>query len=201
MRYGYAALGGCAGSTEHLHLGLPFFEDPSLLTWLLAAGLILGCIATIQSSASRGIVCPSCCMSPTFFCSCFACCPTPPIQQTLARIRLLPPLSGLCSGFRELLAVVDSVLDLRLPQLAVECFLCARHKRRRGPESRAIAAFRTGRFAFVVPTLLSVIVTCALWSGVVVYGSDKLKAFDEVTMEVADNGPSSSNTCQSSSPK
>lgn len=44
-------------------------------------------------------------------------------------------------------------------------------------KARAIAAFRTGRFAFAVPAILFVIVTCALWSGILVQGSYKLKAF------------------------
>ena len=58
-------------------------------------------------------------------------------------------------------------------------------------KARAIAAFRTGRFAFAVPALLFVIVTCALWSGVVVGGSDKLKAFEGVDTSVETRSPTS----------
>jgi hypothetical protein len=54
--------------------------------------------------------------------------------------------------------------------------------------ARAIAAFRTGRFAFAIPAILFVIVTCTLWSGVVTYGSYKLKAFDGVTLDAATTG-------------
>jgi hypothetical protein len=49
--------------------------------------------------------------------------------------------------------------------------------------SRAAAAFRTGRFAFAVPAILFMIVTTALWSGVVVYGSEKLKVFDGLRLD------------------
>lgn len=49
---------------------------------------------------------------------------------------------------------------------------------------RATAAFRTGRFAFAVPAILFVIVTSVLWSGVLVYGSYKLRAFEHVPCEV-----------------
>jgi hypothetical protein len=48
-------------------------------------------------------------------------------------------------------------------------------------KARSIAAFRTGRFAFAVPAILFVIATCALWSGVLVLGSFKLKAFSRVS--------------------
>jgi len=54
--------------------------------------------------------------------------------------------------------------------------------------ARAIAAFRTGRFAFSVPAILFVVVTCALWSGIVAYGSYKLKTFDAVTLDAAQSG-------------
>jgi hypothetical protein len=47
--------------------------------------------------------------------------------------------------------------------------------------ARAIAAFRTGRFAFAVPAVLFLIVTTALWSGIVVYGSKQLNAFGSIT--------------------
>jgi hypothetical protein len=58
-------------------------------------------------------------------------------------------------------------------------------------KARAKAAFRTGRFAFAVPAILFSIVTCTLWSGVVVYGSEKLKAFDGVSPSVAKSGAAS----------
>jgi hypothetical protein len=54
--------------------------------------------------------------------------------------------------------------------------------------ARAHAAFRTGRFAFAVPAILFVIVTSVLWSGVLAGGSDRLKAFDEVTVCDASSG-------------
>jgi hypothetical protein len=56
-------------------------------------------------------------------------------------------------------------------------------------KARAIAAFRTGRFAFAVPAILFVIATCALWSGVVVYGSDKLQAFQGVNTATEKSEP------------
>lgn len=52
-------------------------------------------------------------------------------------------------------------------------------------KARAIAAFRTGRFAFAVPAILFVIATCALWSGILVYGSYKLEAFDRAACDPA----------------
>jgi hypothetical protein len=57
--------------------------------------------------------------------------------------------------------------------------------------ARARAAFRTGRFAFAIPAILFVIVTCGLWSGVLVGGSDRLQAFEEVKPETVDQGLSS----------
>jgi hypothetical protein len=50
--------------------------------------------------------------------------------------------------------------------------------------ARATAAFRTGRFAFAVPAILFVIITSILWSGVLVYGSYELKAFEFVPCDV-----------------
>jgi hypothetical protein len=64
-------------------------------------------------------------------------------------------------------------------------------KKDRCRKARAIAAFRTGRFAFAVPALLFVIVTCALWSGVVAGGSDKLKVFEGVDSSVELRSPTS----------
>jgi hypothetical protein len=58
--------------------------------------------------------------------------------------------------------------------------------------ARAIAAFRTGRFAFSIPAILFVVVTCVLWSGIVVYGSDKFNAFAAVPREAKDGGGSAS---------
>ena len=58
--------------------------------------------------------------------------------------------------------------------------------------ARAVAAFRTGRFAFAMPAILFMIVTTAFWAGIVVYGSDKLKVFDGLELGKVQQGLSSS---------
>lgn len=55
-------------------------------------------------------------------------------------------------------------------------------------KARAIAAFRTGRFAFAVPTVLFLVVTTALWAGVIVSGSKNLGAFEGVNRNDVDQG-------------
>ncbi|MGA2420938.1 MAG: hypothetical protein ABSG69_12705, partial [Candidatus Acidiferrum sp.] len=51
---------------------------------------------------------------------------------------------------------------------------------------RARSALRTGRFAFAIPASLFLVVTIAIWSGVVEYGSSKLHLFDSVPKPLAE---------------
>jgi hypothetical protein len=176
------------------HLGLPFFETLLLLSWLLAAGLILGWIASKYNPLRPGALFLSIVLYvANLLLFLFYLLPhaanTTDIGQNQVATASLWAVQWI---FGELLLSWTLCLICAFISWPLSAFCVHGIKEDKSRKSRAIAAFRTGRFAFAVPTLLFVIVTCALWSGGVVYGSDKLKAFDGVTMEVADNGPSSS---------
>jgi hypothetical protein len=61
-------------------------------------------------------------------------------------------------------------------------------------QCRARSAFRTGRFAFAIPASLFLVVTIAIWSGVIEYGSSKLHLFDYVSKPAT---PAAGNSCPS----
>jgi hypothetical protein len=69
--------------------------------------------------------------------------------------------------------------------------LCQAKIKNADQKGRAAAALRTGRLAFALPGLLFLIVTLALWTAIVVTGSEKLHAFDKVKHETAAAGPTS----------
>jgi hypothetical protein len=176
---------------------VPFCEALLVLGWLLTAGLIVGWIAWKYNPLRPGVF--------YLYIGLYL------INLFGFLFRLLPhaakasvhPVSTASLWavqwiFGELL--VSWVLCLLCAFLSWPLSELCKHgiskKDQSGKErsARATSAFRTGRFAFAVPAILFVIASCALWSGVVVYGSDKLKAFDEVTKPEAMLGPSSSNT-------
>jgi hypothetical protein len=174
------------------HLGLPFFETLLLLTWLLTAGLVLAWIAMKFNPLRPGAF-PLAIALYVVNLSLF-------LFYLLPDAARLPVVAQNPVATASLWAVQWIFGELLL--FLVLCLLCAfigwplsafcvyGIKKDKSRKARAIAAFRTGRFAFAVPAILFVIVTCTLWSTVVVYGSDKLKAFDGVPTSIAEAGPS-----------
>lgn len=179
-------------------VGIPFFETLLLLGWLLSAGLILGWIAWNYDPLRPGAFKLSIGLYV--------------VNLFWFLFYLLPNAAGTTDvgqnqvATASLWAVQWIFGELLLTWIL--CLLCAlfswplsefcKHGINQGDDlgkdraARANAAFRTGRFAFALPAILFLIATCALWAGVVVYGSDKLKAFEGVTTDVAKSGPSSS---------
>jgi hypothetical protein len=195
MCFGMLLLSGLAWLYNCIfQLELPFFETLLLLSWLLAAGLILGWIAIKYNPLRPGALFLSIVLYVAdvllflFYLLPHAANTTDIGQNQVAAASLW----AVQWIFGELLLSWTLCLICALLSWPLSAFCVHGIKNDKSRKSRAVAAFRTRRFAFAVPTRLFVIVTCALWSGVVVYGSDKLKAFDGVTTEVGDNGPSSS---------
>jgi hypothetical protein len=180
------------------HLRIQFSEMLLLLGWLLAAGLIHGWIAWKYNPLRPGAL---------------------PLAIALYLANLLWFLFYLLPhaasaqhvGQNQIATASFWAVQWIFAELVVAwtvCLLCAllswplsafcKHAIDRADQrgkdrfARATAAFRTGRFAFAVPAVLFLIATCALWSGLVVYGSDKLNAFEGVSAEVAASGLSSS---------
>lgn len=174
-----------------LHVNFPLWETLLLLTWLVAAGLILAWIASMFEPVRPGafwltIVLYS--VNTLFFLG-----------------YLLPQAFEIDEGGRSQVATASLwAVQWIFGELSLSWILClflaliswplgslcihGIEKTDRARRSRALAAFRTGRFVFAVPAVLFMIVTCALWAGVVVYGSDKLKAFEDVSLGAAQSG-------------
>lgn len=180
---GVLALSGLAFLYNHvICVGIPFFETLLLLTWLLAAGLILGWIAWKYDPLRPGALKLAIALY---------------IVNLFWYLFYLLPLAG---GSRDQVATASLwAVQWIFGELLITwilCLLCAllswplselcKNGINRDDQlgknrlARATAAFRTGRFAFAVPALLFVIITCALWSGVLVTGSRTLNAFDGV---------------------
>jgi hypothetical protein len=177
--------------------GIPFCEALLLLVWLLTAGLVVGWIAFKYDPLRPGVF--------KLYIGLYL------VNLFGFLFRLLP--HAVTAGHNPVATASLWAVQWIFGELLVSWVLCllfailswplsefCKHGINKGDQSgkeraaRATAAFRTGRFAFAVPAILFVIATCALWSGVVVYGSDKLKAFNEVTTPEAMLGPSSSKT-------
>jgi len=174
------------------HLELPFFETLLLLTWLLAAGLILGWIAMKFDPLRPGAFPLAIALYVAnlflfmFYLLPNAASPSVAGQSPVASASLW----AVQWIFGELLVYWVLCLNCAFIGWLLSTFCVYGIKKDDSRKARAIAAFRTGRLAFAVPAILFVIVTCTLWSAVVVYGSDKLKAFDGVTTDVPQSGPS-----------
>jgi hypothetical protein len=69
--------------------------------------------------------------------------------------------------------------------------ICIRKIKDHSQEARAIAAFRTGRFAFALSAMFFLIVTCGLWSSATYFASRKLHTFDNVSYGLEKQGPTS----------
>lgn len=190
---GTAILSGIAYRYVHgFGVGTSFYQTLLLLSWLLTGGLLLAIVAKEFEPLRPGAFALSIVLYS--------------VNVLWFLLYLLPHLSRHAAS-----PAIDSSNQLATASLwAVQsmfgelviawtlCLLCAllswplsalckfaiRHDRLR--YGRATAAFRTGRFAFAVPAILFVIVTSVLWSGVLVYGSYKLRAFERVPFAVAD---------------
>jgi hypothetical protein len=177
--------------------GIPFCEALLLLVWLLTAGLAIGWIAFKYDALRPGVFKLYIGLYIVNLFG-FIFCLVPHAVRASHNPVATASLWAVQWIFGELL--VSWVLCLQCAILSWPLSEFCKNGINKGVQSgkeraaRATAAFRTGRFAFAVPAILFVIVTCALWSGVVVYGSDKLKAFNEVTTPEAMLGPSSSKT-------
>lgn len=196
---GVLVLGGLACLYNRIfRVGIPCFETLLLLGWLLAAGLILGWIAWKYDPLRPGAFKLSIGLYV--------------VNHFWFLFYLLPHAAGTTGvGQNQVAAASLWAVQWIFGELLLTwilCLLCAlfswplselcKHGINQDDDlgkdraARATAAFRTSRFAFALPAILFVIATCALWAGVVVYGADKLKAFDGVTTDVAKLGPSSS---------
>jgi len=191
---GALLLSGLACLYNHIfHLQLPLSETLLLLGWLLAAGLILGWIASLFDPLRPGVFWLAVALYVfNLFLFLFYLLPhaarTSGVGQNQVATASLWAVQWI---FGELLlswilCLLSALLSWPLGVLCIHGI----EKSDISRKARAIAAFRTGRFAFASPAILLMIVTCALWSGVVVDGSHKLKAFDGVPPCVANLGSS-----------
>ena len=173
------------------HLELPFFEVLLLLTWLLAAGLILGWIATKFDPLRPGAFPLAIALYvANLFLFLFYLLPAANVPDAGQNSVATASLWAVQWIFGELLVYWVLCLLCAFIGWPLSTFCIYGIKKDDSRKARAIAAFRTGRFAFAIPAVLFVIVTCTLWSAVVVYGSDKLKAFDGVPTKAPTSGPS-----------
>jgi hypothetical protein len=179
---GVVVLGGVACLYKQVcHLEIPFFETLLLVTWLLAAGLILAWIAWKYDPLRPGAFKLSIALYVVnLFWFLFYLLPNAAGHDQVATASLW----AVQWMFGELLLSWIFCLLSALLHWPLSVFCIHGIKKDSARKARAKAAFRTGRFAFAVPAILFVIVTCALWSGVVVYGSGKLKAYDRVSPTV-----------------
>jgi hypothetical protein len=172
---------------HYFQLGISFPESLLVLNWLLTAGLMLGLVAKKFDELRPGAFV----LSVVIY----------GLDALLFLLYLLPRAARLHVAAENQLATASLwAVQWIFGELVLAwllCLVCAflgwwplSWLCKRGIENdnsrlaRAIAAFRTGRFAFAVPATLFVIVTSVLWSGVLVYGSNKLRAFEGVPQEV-----------------
>jgi hypothetical protein len=190
---GTLALSGIGYSYNRIFdLQLSFWETLLVFGWLLAAGLVIAWIGKKFDPLRPGAFWVAVILYAA--------------NVSLFLFYLLPDAHARGAGESELATAALWAVQWIFGELLLSwifCLLCALISwplsalcvlgtRKDLPrKARAIAAFRTGRFAFAVPAILFVIVTCILWSGVVVYGSDKLKTFDDVSPTIANSGTSS----------
>jgi hypothetical protein len=189
---GVLVLGGLACLYNRvMRAGIPFFETLLLLSWLLAAGLILAWIAWKYDPLRPGALKLAIALYViNLLWFLFYLLPhavrAPEVGQNQVATASLWAVQWI---FGELLLTWILCLLCALLSWPLSAFCKHGIKNDEPRKARSIAAFRTGRFAFAVPAILFVIATCALWSGVVVYGSDKLHAFQGVTTATAQSQP------------
>jgi hypothetical protein len=192
---GILILGGLACLYNSFHPEVDFCQILLLLSWLTISGVLLGWVAWKFNQLRPGayalsIVLYAINVYGFLFCllphahNQFATASLWAVQWIFGELLLSWILCLLCAFFT-------------LP-LAVFCTWFVRpeggetRERAKERKARAFAAFRTGRFAFSIPAILFVVVTCVLWSGIVVYGSDKFNAFAAVPPDAKDQGASAS---------
>lgn len=193
---GILILGGLAcGYNSIFHPGVSFDQTLLLIGWLTIAGVILGWVAWKFNQLRPGAFALSIFLyAGNAGCFIFFLLPHAQgriataslwaVQWIFGELLLSWMLCLLCAFFTWPLAIICTSFIGPVGEESQE-----RAKERK---ARAIAAFRTGRFAFSVPAILFVIVTCVLWSGIVVYGSDKFNAFAAVPMDAQDQAASAS---------
>jgi len=191
---GVLVLSALAGLyNQAFDIQLPFLEVLLLFGWLLAAGAILGVIGKKYDPLRPGAFWLAIALylaNVSFFL--FYLLPHAAATAGVDNAVATASLWAVQWIFGELL--ICWILCLLSALLAWPLSMFCVHgigddtPPRKARRARATAAFRTGRFAFAVPAILFMIVTCALWSGVVVYGAGKLKAFDAVSLPVATQG-------------
>jgi hypothetical protein len=195
---GILILGGVACLYNcYVHSKISFSETLSLIIWLTIAGTLLGWVGWKFEQLRPGAYVVSIVLfviNAAWFL--FYLLPNAQGQFAVASLWAVQWIFG------ELLLswILCLLCALLARPLAIfcTCTIRPRHQKGEKPEktiertkerkARATAAFRTGRFAFSIPAILFVIVTCALWSGIVAYGSYKLKTFDAVTLTTARSG-------------
>jgi hypothetical protein len=150
-----------------------------LLSWLVLAGVVIFLISRKFAEMRPGadwVAGVSYVINAAFFIGYFVRVaergPAPAATAALTTVRVVFGELALCW----LLCLVAALAAWLLGSLCV-----SQARRNTARQSRARAALRTGRFAFAIPASLFLVVTLALWSGVVEYGSHKLHLFDKVT--------------------
>jgi hypothetical protein len=171
--------------------GLPFGQTLLLLCWLAAAGLLLFWIAKKYVPLRPGVVGLTIVL---YMCNAvfFLVYLVPHATSAVQDSRYQLPTASLWAVqwlFGEIsicwiLCLLASLISWPLGAFCIRGI----DKADSGRKARAMAAFRTGRFAFAVPAVLLMIITTAFWAGAVVYGSGKLKAFEGVQVSVIQNG-------------
>jgi hypothetical protein len=171
--------------------GLPFGQTLLLFCWLLTAGLLLFWIAKKYVPLRPGVVGLTLVL---YVCNAlfFLFYLVPHAISAVQDSKYQLPTASLWAVqwlFGELsicwvLCLLASLIGWPLGAFCIRSI----NKDDSGRKARAMAAFRTGRFAFAVPAVLFMIITTAFWSGAVVYGSGRLKAFEGVQVCVVQNG-------------
>ena len=168
-------------------MGLPFWEALFLWCWMITAGLVLGYLAAKFEDLRPGAFWLTVFLylvNAAFFLAYLL----PSASELLAsppNVGSQLPTASLWAvqaifGELSVCWIVCLLAALISWPLGMVCLSRIPKSDTTGRRARAVAAFRTGRFAFAVPAVLFMIVTTAFWAGIVVYGSDKLKAFEGV---------------------
>jgi hypothetical protein len=199
---GILILGGVACLyNRYFHIKVPLSQTLLLIIWLTIAGALLGWVGWKFDQLRPGAYALSIVLYVVnagwflFYLlpraqSQFAVASLWAVQWIFGELLLSWILCLLCALFTRPLAIF-CIQTIRPRHQTHETAEMAK-ERAKERKARAVAAFRTGRFAFSIPAILFVIVTCVLWSGIVVYGSDKLNAFAAVPVDAADHGAAAS---------
>jgi hypothetical protein len=198
---GILTLGGLASLyNRYLHPKVSLSETVLLIIWLTITGTLLGWIGWKFEQLRPGAYALSILLfviNAGWFLfyllpnaqSQFAVASLWAVQWIFGELLLSWILCLLCALFARPLAIFCAC-TIR-PRRQGDEKLEKTRERTKERKARAVAAFRTGRFAFSIPAILFVIVTCVLWSGILVYGSDKLNAFATVPLDAADHAAAS----------